>query len=176
MPVEILTYNPGFELTDAIGTPSSGWQAFFSSCTPTRVTTQFRSGVASAQLVAVGANSYIGLQEFWDVDDIDMIIRLPYTASWYVRVPTATDYIPKCANANGDWEYAGSTTAISANTWTQVTVPNVIPTTWVTNAHELVFRLDKSAGTFSGETIFYDDMSFAYESPAIRADYSAFPK
>lgn len=176
MPVEILTYNPGFERSsEALGTPNSGWNAFFDSCTPNTVTTSPDTGSRCCEMVAIGANSYIGMNEFWDVDT-KLRVYTPYTATWRVKVQTTGNYSPRIQNADGSDETFGGSRSITAGVWTTITIPNCIFTSWVADTKELTFRLEKDAGTYSGETIYYDTMSFTYEAPAVRADYSKFPK
>lgn len=143
-----LVTNPTIETND------TGWGPFFSSCTSARSTAQFHNGAASLALAAVGANAYIGVNEF----PLNMVVGVTHTASWWVRVPTTATYTPVIQNANGDWSFSGSSGSITADTWTQVTVASIIPTTWDTS-HDVAFRLNRSTGTYSGETVYFDDLS-----------------
>jgi hypothetical protein len=149
-----LVTNPTIEVND------TGWQPFFSSCTTARSTTQAHGGTASLSLVAVGANSYIGVQEF----TFDLSEGATYTASWWVYLPVSSNYTPIIGDANGDWERAGSLTAITANTWTQLTVASFSAGPWVAGSDEFIFRLNRASDNWSGQTLYWDD--FSVDSPA----------
>lgn len=145
--MELVT-NPGIEVDTA------GWAPWFSTCTIARSIAQARTGAASLQLTASAANNYIGVNETL----LDLVAGAIYTASWWVRVPDAITYTPVIGDAGGDWAVSGAGIAVPANTWTQVTVANFAAGAWGAG-DELMCRLNRATGTYSGQVIHWDDFS-----------------
>lgn len=143
-----LVANRGFE------TDLANWAVFFSSCTIARSTAQARSGVASCALTASGANNYIGINE----TALDIVAGNSYATEWWVRVPTGGIYTPHIQPANGGWDRFGSAVELFANNWTLLEV-DFVAGAWTAGATDLTFRLDRSSGTYSGEVVYFDDMS-----------------
>lgn len=136
-----LISNTGFE------TDTSGWGEWVATGAISRVTAQFHSGAASLQQVAAGALSYIGVGT-----PANSVAGVSHTASVWVRVPTTGTYFLEVQDGPRNWTQSSQQYALVANTWKLVSV-----TFTPTNSSQIVFRLNKATGTFSGMTIFWDD-------------------
>ena len=136
-------------------TAGSPWAAWFSTCTLTRPTTQAHSGSFSLGLTAVGANAYIGVND----TTVDVTEGTVYTASWWVYMADTATYTPSVGDAGGDWQRYGTAGSITANTWTQVSVTGFTAGAWTVTTDDFMFRLDRSTGTYSGQTLYWDDFS-----------------
>ena len=145
---ELLT-NTGIE------TAGSPWQTWFSSCTLARVSTQAHSGSWSLSLAATGANTYIGAND----SAVDVTEGTVYTASWWVYLADTATYTPIVQPAGGGWQRYGTAGSITANTWTQVSVTGFTAGAWTVTTDDFMFRLDRSTGTYSGQTLYWDDFS-----------------
>lgn len=156
-----LVDNEDFEITSI-----AMWGPFFSSCTIARSTAQAKRGLGSLECTAVGANAYLGVNAF-NVDDI--YEGEVMTAEWWVYPPSAPTVTPVIQDAGGDWSRSGTPVALTANAWNQLKVIDFAVGPWVIGSDELTFRMNKGAGTWSGEVAYLDVIRlFARDVPVVR--------